>query len=91
MAKHTAFQAILLEAGFSLRVATHIATTLDRLRLSGLASDDLAAAFFRWRQEAVECRWVGFQLGRKIRPGLIDVPGLFDGIEEDQRMAAKGH
>ena len=90
MAKHTALQAILLESGFSLRVAYHVAASLDRLRLAGLGSDDVAAALLRWRSEAVEKRWHGFRSMSKWKIGLPDCPNLFGVVEEDGRERREG-
>lgn len=85
MAKHTALQAIFAEAGFSVSTARHLATTLDRLRLSSLGSDDIAAALFRWRSEAVERRWHGYAIQQTCKSGLIDLEALFGMIEEERR------
>jgi hypothetical protein len=81
---------ILLECGLSLSRCQHITRTIDRLRLCGLGGDDLAAMLLRWRQEAVERRWRGFEAQQKCRPGLLDVPGLFDVLEEKGRTRREG-
>jgi hypothetical protein len=76
---------LLFEAGATLSQARHLERQLDRLRLCGWGSDDLAGILLHWRNAAVaEAQNQDMDIIRKLqsggkwRTGVADCPGLFD-------------
>lgn len=81
----TALSSILCEAGYTASAAIHIERCLDRLRLAGLGSDDLASALLRWRQEAIEYRlWLDVELAKKYSASPSDLGTLYDPVMRSQ-------
>lgn len=66
-----ALVAILVEAGLSPAAATHLCRNLDRQRLSGLGSDDLADLLLKWAARK-------YMPNGYISSGLIPVVGYDD-------------
>lgn len=66
-----ALVALLVEAGLSPSRASHLVRNLDRLRLSGLGSDDIADLLLRWAARK-------YQTSGMISSGLIPVVGYDD-------------
>lgn len=69
-----ALVALLVEGGLPVTRAAHLVRNLDRLRLAGLGSDDLAALLLGWAARRYADR---IQSGKDLVPGIIgdDIEG----------------
>lgn len=72
MARFTALDRLLMDAGYSQTRAQHMRRVLDRLRLCGHGSDDIAAALFSWRDKALRDREVQVRSWERRTVGLPD-------------------
>lgn len=70
-ARH-ALVSLLIEAGLTPSRSRHIAANLDRLRLGGLGSDDLAALLLTWSHQRHQNRTADV---RELVP-LVAVPDI---------------